>query len=337
MMKVMRAAFRSNLAAPGASLVAMALFLSCDVSSGQEAPDGWTVFSSQTPGLGVLLCANRSREWKVSLDAEKVVISEHRYGGGISMIEYGKGKLEGLDRGEFGGGLWWLEGGSKTKLSNDIVRGFVRTQFGTLAFVGLHPMGPVGSGKVLIIGGGDTGPPTTTLLADLGGYPQAFALAPEGSVVLVTSTKIYRIKSPGAIETIRSAEYEILYPNSVAVLRSGAIYVGMRYFVTRLTPKGSSYKEDWLLPSDCPGYRCVCDELPKALLIARLTVAEAEARLKPFSEFTTKEWERLRRQMQPGDELWTWGNVLGAGGIALVRNGDPVASIDAWRNLNERR
>jgi hypothetical protein len=72
--------------------------------------------------------------------------------------------------------------------------------------------------------------------------------------------------------------------------------------------------------------------LPKELLIARLTVAEAEARLKPFSEFTTKEWERLRRQMQPGDELWTWGNVLGAGGIALVRNGDPVASIEAWRN-----
>jgi hypothetical protein len=141
----------------------------------------------------------------------------------------------------------------------------------------------------------------------------------------------------GVIETIRSAEYGRLHPNSVAVLRSGVIYVGMRYFVTRLTPKGSSYEEDWLLPSDCPGYRFVCDELPKALLIARLTVAEAEARLKPLSEFTTKEWERLRRQMQPGDELWTWGNVLGAGGIALVRNGDPVASIDAWRKLNERR
>jgi hypothetical protein len=64
----------------------------------------------------------------------------------------------------------------------------------------------------------------------------------------------------------------------------------------------------------------------------RLTVAEAEARLKPFSEFKTKAWESLRRQMQPGDELWTWGHVLGAGGIALVRNGEVVASMNAWIN-----
>jgi len=332
----MRAGFRSNLAALGAALVAMALFLNCDVVSAQEAPDGWTVFSSQTPDIATLFCANHSREWKVSLDAEKVVISEHRYGGPISTIEYGKGKLEGLNRGEFGGGLWWLDGASKTKLSNDIVHGFVRTQFGTLAFVGLDHMG-LRSGKVLVIGGGDIGPPSITVLADLGESPRAFARAPDGSVVLVTSEKIHRIKSPGKIERIRSAEYGLLYPNSVAVLRSGVIYVGMRHFVTRLTPKGSSYEEDWLVPSDCRrfvdlGYRCVCGVMPKELLIERLTVAEAEARLKPFSEFKTKAWENLRRQMQPGDELWTWGHVLRAGGIALVRNGEVVASIYAWIN-----
>src|SRR5262249_8569487 len=75
--------------------------------------------------------------------------------------------------------------------------------------------------------------------------------------------------------------------------------------------------------------------LPKEWLIERLTVAEAEGRYtpppddraerfpdlkKPFG-FQNAEWEELKRHMQPGDELWNWGHVPGAGGIALVRNG----------------
>jgi len=344
----MGARFRPNLATLGVALVGMAHLLNCAVASAQEAPDGWAVFSSQTPDDVTLHCANHSREWKVSLDSEKVVVSEGRDRSGMSRIEYGTGKLEGLDHGEFGGGLWWLDGASKTKISDENVHGFVRTQFGTLAFVGLDHMG-LRSGKVLIIGGGDIGPPSTTVLADLGESPHAFALAPDGSVVLVTSSKIHRIKSRGVIETIGSAEdtalfggkYGLLYPTSVAVLRSGAIYIGMRHFVTRLTPKGSSYEEDWLAPSDCLrfvdlGYRCVCGGMPKELLIERLTVAEAEARLKPFAPFTRKAWENLSQLMQPGDELWRWRHEPHAGGIALVRNGEVVASFNARINFSSR-
>lgn len=72
--------------------------------------------------------------------------------------------------------------------------------------------------------------------------------------------------------------------------------------------------------------------MPKEWLIERLTVAEAEARLKPFSPLKTEAWDNLTQQMLPGDELWTWGHVLRAGGIALVRNGEVVASIYAWIN-----
>ena len=145
----------------------------------------------------------------------------------------------------------------------------------------------------------------------------------------MTSKKIHRIKSPGVMETIRSAEYGLLYPNSVVALRSDVILVGMRHFVTRLTPIGSSYEEDCLVPRNClrsvdAGYRCVCGGMPKEWLIERLTIAEAEARLKPF-ELNTKQWEHLSRQMQPGDELWTWGRLRRARGIALVRNGEVVA------------
>jgi hypothetical protein len=227
----MRARFRPNLAALDVALVAMALLLNCGVASAQETPEGWAVFSRQTPDDVALRCASYSREWKVSLDAEKVVISEGRDRSGMSRIEYGTGTLEGLDHGEFGGGLWWLDGASKTKISDENVHGFVRTQFGTFAFVGLDHLG-LRSGKVLIFGGGDIGPPSTTVLADLGESPQAFTLAPDGSIVLVTGSKICRIKSPSAIETIGSAKdtaslfgekYGFLYPTSVAVLRSGAI------------------------------------------------------------------------------------------------------------------
>jgi hypothetical protein len=145
----MTARFRPNLAVLGVALVAMALLLNGGMASAQETPDGWAVFSRQTPDDVALRCANYSREWKVSLDAEKVVISEDRDHSGMSSIDYGTGKLEGLDHGEFGGGLWWLDGASKTKIWNENVHGFVRTQFGTLAFVGLDHMS-IRSGKVLI-------------------------------------------------------------------------------------------------------------------------------------------------------------------------------------------
>jgi hypothetical protein len=153
------------------------------------------------------------------------------------------------------------------------------------------------------------------------------------------------------IEAIGSAEdtaawfggkYGGLYPTSIAVLRSGAIYVGMRHFVTRLTPKGSSYEEDWLVPSDCLrfvhlDFRCACGGLPKELLKVRLTIAEAEDRLKPgFAPFTRKAWDNLRQQMQPSDELWTWRHSRWAGGIALVRNGEVVASFNAMINSSVR-
>jgi hypothetical protein len=87
--------------------------------------------------------------------------------------------------------------------------------------------------------------------------------------------------------------------------------------------------------------------MPKEWLIARLTVAEAEARntlppqddrverspeLKKSFGTMNKEWERLKRRMQPGDELWTWEKRPwpGAGGIALVRNREVVEAIRTW-------
>jgi hypothetical protein len=76
--------------------------------------------------------------------------------------------------------------------------------------------------------------------------------------------------------------------------------------------------------------------IPKEWLQKPISVAEAEAAYpgitddKPFG-FKNAEWEALKTEMQPGDELWTfsspaasWQGLAGRAGIALVRNGAPV-------------
>jgi hypothetical protein len=89
-------------------------------------------------------------------------------------------------------------------------------------------------------------------------------------------------------------------------------------------------------------------QIPKAWLQNTTSVAEAEAAnpgitddrvqkypeaAKPFG-FKHGEWEALKAQMQPGDELWTfasppefWEHLAGRAGIALVRDGNTIAVL----------
>ena len=54
---------------------------------------------------------------------------------------------------------------------------------------------------------------------------------------------------------------------------------------------------------------------------------------KPFG-FKHGEWEALKAQMRPGDQLWTfaspaesWEHLAGRAGIALVRDGNTIAVL----------
>jgi hypothetical protein len=88
--------------------------------------------------------------------------------------------------------------------------------------------------------------------------------------------------------------------------------------------------------------------IPKEWLQKPISVAEAEAaypgitddRVKKFPDaakpfgFKNAEWEALKAEMQPGDELWTfssppasWQGLAGRAGIALVRNGVPIKML----------
>src|SRR5712692_334277 len=86
------------------------------------------------------------------------------------------------------------------------------------------------------------------------------------------------------------------------------------------------------------------DRVPKNWLTKRMTVEDAEAtytvkddRLGPFPipfGFLNDLWKGLLAQMVEGDQLWqfctsgeSWKNDMGRAGIALVRDGEVVASI----------
>ncbi len=231
------------------------------------APAGWVVFSSVQPDQSSLRCANYSnREWVVTVNGEQVgIVSRGTQGrGGPRIVPFRGGSLVGRDAGEFGGGLWWSssDGRIKAKISEDNVLGFVETSFGTLALTGLDHMG-LRSGKVLVMSAEGPLPPTAVVLADLGEAPYAFSRDAKENVIVVTGSRLLRIAPPGSVETLFTTDYNLLYPNSVGIAQSGIIYVGMRHFVTRVTPVGPGHREDWLVPADCPkfeqkGLECVC-------------------------------------------------------------------------------
>jgi hypothetical protein len=78
-------------------------------------------------------------------------------------------------------------------------------------------------------------------------------------------------------------------------------------------------------------------EVPKHWLATRVTVAEAEhencVQDRPFGELFAR-WERLKKGMSAGDELWefvsppdSWAHRCGRQGYAVVRRGEVVASL----------
>ncbi|MGD0147065.1 MAG: hypothetical protein ABSB77_00620 [Xanthobacteraceae bacterium] len=93
--------------------------------------------------------------------------------------------------------------------------------------------------------------------------------------------------------------------------------------------------------------------IPKEWLDKKISVAEAEAThpglndervqgtpevAKPFG-FRNSQWEALKAEMQPGDELWTfsspaesWKYLAGRAGVALVRDGKPIKVVITLMN-----
>ena len=225
---------------------------------------GWVAYHKPTEDD--LRCANHSRrEWRVALKGEQLEVTlrqsnkEQQH-----VIQVDDGSLTGADFGEFGGGLWWsrADGSDKTKLSNENIIGFVNSSKGVLAIAGLTHM-DTDYGKILRITDGPGDKRKAEKLADLGWAPQAFVSESPDSVIVITTHALLRVKTSGSVEELLRTPYHLLYPNSMTLSSSGVIHVGMRHFITRLTPNGKTYDEEWFVPADCTQFsisnvNCVC-------------------------------------------------------------------------------
>ncbi|HKE58764.1 MAG TPA: hypothetical protein VKB46_18765 [Pyrinomonadaceae bacterium] len=247
------------------------------------APEGWATYTK--PTAEELQCANYSqREWRVSLAGDRLetrldTLRDHQdplpaqihsrdvavgTKGYRHVISVDDGWLVGMDIGEFGGGLWWFsaDGLRSRKLSNENIVGFAATAKGTLIFVGLAHLA-LDEGKVLRISDGTNAERQLEPLVNLGSAPVAFAVEAPDSVIVLTTTGLVRVRTSGPIEHLLKTRYGQLYPTSLTLSSSGVIYVGMRQFITRLTPAGNTYSEEWFVPADCPKFTireidCVC-------------------------------------------------------------------------------
>jgi hypothetical protein len=247
-------------------------------------PKGWVLYAAPDADSSALQCANYSRrEWKVSHKNEVIDISPFSEGveeslpfkiqpksavaglaGDRRVKRVSDGWLVGFNAGEFGGALWWfsVDGLNRKKLADENVVGFVDNSLGVLVLVGLAHLG-IDDGKVLSVGEGNEGARQIKVLADLKEAPRTFAIEAPNSLLVFTTNKLVRVLATGKVEELLSTKYESLYPNSMTLSKSGAIHVGMRHFVTRLTPMDGGYKEEWFVSVDCQRFRlreydCLC-------------------------------------------------------------------------------
>ena len=102
-------------------------------------------------------------------------------------------------------------------------------------------------------------------MVDLGAAPRTFVKESSESLLIITTKNLTRVRITGTIEKLLQTKYQFLYPNSMTLSRDGIIYVGMRHFITRLTPIKNGYKEEWFVPTNCQKFKiqeydCVCYE-----------------------------------------------------------------------------
>ena len=180
------------------------------------------------------------------------------------VIKVRDGRLVGEDNGEWGGGLWWIskDGRSRKRLSDENVHGFVKTSAGVLVIVGLSHL-RLNYGEVLQYVDGPGRKKRVKAFADLGFAPRAFLLESPESVMVLTRDGFVRVHTSGRLEIVFRRVYGLLYPNSFTLSPNGVIHVGMRHFITRLTPSEGTYKEEWFVPANCAQfvkqeYDCVC-------------------------------------------------------------------------------
>lgn len=168
----------------------------------------------------------------------------------VSVFRVDDGWLVGFDGGEWGGALWWFspDGEDRYRISEDRIKAFLSTEHGLLALEGLDHLG-LSQGRILRFARGAGGRWEATLFVDLEDAPYAVAREDDGSLIVVTSRRLVRVRPDRTLDVlVDDAFWSVLYSNSVVVGPSGAISIGMRGGVARVRKDVEAYRVSWLEP-----------------------------------------------------------------------------------------
>jgi len=100
----------------------------------------------------------------------------------------------------------------------------------------------------------------TTPLPDA---PHTLAKAADGSIYVLTWSSLVKVTADRHVDVVQKIETDGLYANSMAIDGAGALWIGMRQFVLRLTPSGTRFTETWFVRESCQHMQivdmdCVC-------------------------------------------------------------------------------
>ncbi|HEX8435976.1 hypothetical protein [Archangium sp.] len=245
-------------------------------------PQGWVRIPE--PSEALLECANASpHEWRVSPHEGGVRLEpDVPPGGGARQtlpfkpsrklfpmgwshsLAVKDGYFVGSNGGEWGGALFWFSthGRKHRQLAKENVRGLIAS--GPDEVLSLHGLNHLGGrrGSVRWFKQGTDKQWSLSEEKPLDAGPYAYTVAGE-AVYVVTATSLTKIGPGRQVKLLEPLPTWMLYPNSLVVDASGALWVGMRHFVLRLTPEGEKFTREWFLPKDClqagqGGHDCVC-------------------------------------------------------------------------------
>jgi hypothetical protein len=169
-----------------------------------------------------------------------------------TSIKVEDGWIVGFNTGEFGAALWWFspDGKARYKISKHWVVNLVPTTAGLLVVEGLAH-GFASDGSIVRLSRDATGRWRTDPFCKLDHAPYATAKAADGSLVIVTSKQLIRVNpSSKKIDIIADDMFwGTLYPNSIVIAPSGAIYIGTRHGVAKIEKLAKNAKISWLQPS----------------------------------------------------------------------------------------
>ena len=155
------------------------------------------------------------------------------------------GWIIGFNAGEFGAGLWWFspDGNSREKISTDQVIGFFVTDAGLLALEGIAH-GNTSVGRIIRLAKGRDGHWRSEQFVDLKGAPETAVKGADGTLIVATHDRLLRVHlETRKIDVILgNAFWGGLYPNSMILAPSGAIYIGMRHGVVKAERIDAAYR-----------------------------------------------------------------------------------------------